>query len=242
MRKYNFQKGIAMIELIFAIVVIGITLLSAPLLLSQSVKSNLVAFEQESIAIAAAHANTMMSYAWDEQNTDTSDFEGNILHVITGDSQLEANATLRGSTSPKTPAEQRKRRFSLAASNASSPLGKENPNDLNDVDDFHDTNSSLRLFSTNTNKSNVGDYIDINISIATTVNYVIDNTVDYYPASNEFTFRTPSATQAASSNIKLITTTLTSNSQSTDLNSKQIVLRSFMCNIGAASPLQRSGI
>ena len=240
MRKYNFQKGIAMIELIFAIVVIGITLLSAPLLLSQSVKSNLVAFEQESIAIAAAHANTMMSYAWDEQNTDTSDFEGNILHVSNGDSQLDANATLRGSTSPKTPAEQRKRRFSIAASMASVNLVNENPANLaNDVDDFNGVASSLRLFSTS-NKSNEGEYIDINISIATTVNYVQD-AAKYYNAKT-FTFRTPSTTQAASSNIKLITTTLTSNSTSTDLNSKKIVLRSFMCNIGAASPLKRSGI
>jgi len=44
------RKAIAMIELIFAIVVMGIVMLSAPMLVNKATQSSYVALQQESIA------------------------------------------------------------------------------------------------------------------------------------------------------------------------------------------------
>jgi len=247
--KDKLRKGIAMIELIFALVVIGITLMSAPLIISQSVQSNFTSFQQESIAIAAAHANTLLSYAWDEQNTDDGlgGTGSNVLVVKNGDIDLERNATLRGTTTPKIPNQQRLRRFSPAGAAASLLLRDENVSGLkNDVDDFNGNISSLHLYG-NDQQTQIGEYIDQSISIGTVVTYGSAE-ADYNDGdgNNEFSFDNPFATGLdiaanQSSNVKRITTTLTSTSTNADLSAKRIVLQAFMCNIGAANPLQTSG-
>jgi len=243
-----FRKGIAMIELIFAIVVIGITLMSAPMLISQSVKSNLIAFQQESIAMAAAQASAVMTYAWDEQNT-PSETPSAILQVTNGDPQLDQNVTgdLRLLVTTKNPPQQRLRRFSTSfATPALWSDGNLTVQDnLDDIDDFNVKPLTLSIYSNALNTANKGDYIDINISIDTTVTYGRDSSPNYggggtpqfnipFAASNNMPVN-------QSTNIKRITTVLTSTSDSEELKSKQIILQSFMCNIGAASPIQNGG-
>ncbi len=46
----NFRNGIAMIELIFALLIMGIVLLSSPMLIQQSIKSSFIGIQQESIS------------------------------------------------------------------------------------------------------------------------------------------------------------------------------------------------
>ena len=60
------RPAIAMIELIFAIVIMGIILMSAPMLISTATKSGYVAIQQEAINEAASQINMIMGYHWDE--------------------------------------------------------------------------------------------------------------------------------------------------------------------------------
>ncbi len=60
------KSGIAMVELIFALVIIGIVLLSAPMLIQQSIRSGNIALQQEAIAAAAAQTSIVLSMHWDE--------------------------------------------------------------------------------------------------------------------------------------------------------------------------------
>ena len=64
------KKAIAMIELIFALVIIGIVLMSAPMLIQQSIKSSNVALQQEAIVAAASQTAIVLSMHWDENNTE----------------------------------------------------------------------------------------------------------------------------------------------------------------------------
>ncbi len=57
----EFKSGIAMIELIFALVIMGIVLLPSPMLIQQSIKSSFVALQQESISEVATHTAILLS-------------------------------------------------------------------------------------------------------------------------------------------------------------------------------------
>jgi prepilin-type N-terminal cleavage/methylation domain-containing protein len=66
------RSGFSLIELIFAIVIIGITVVSIPILTSatsKGVESNLV---QEAVFAASAQMNQVLSYRWDENSIDES--------------------------------------------------------------------------------------------------------------------------------------------------------------------------
>lgn len=225
----RLRPAIAMIELIFALVIMGITLMSAPLLVSQATNSSIVGLQQESIAMIASHSNAIMTYAWDEQNTP---LKSNAILTVSATADPLLSPANRVVPPPG------KRKFDLTDPNATASvtLGTDvivGNEPIDDADDFDGTTQSLIL--TVNAVTNEGDYIDQNINIATTVRYMQD-TAAYNTSS--FTFDIPQTPVFSSkpTNIKHITTVLTSNSASADLSQKQITLKSFMCNIGAALP------
>ena len=63
----KMKKAIALIELIFAIVVIAITLLSVPNLISKTNKASKEAITQEAVSNAASELDMIMSSFWDEE-------------------------------------------------------------------------------------------------------------------------------------------------------------------------------
>lgn len=244
---YNYhtlRPGIAMIELIFALVVMGIVLTSAPLLVSQASKSNIVAFQQESIAIAAAHTNALMTYAWDEQNTRANRLTS-ILDTDNGDPLLDRNATnslYRGSVSfPNA----RLRRFANTQTFAS-PIGIDSnasaSSVANDVDDFIVQEVILVPQTSALNKTFEGEYIDTKIKIKTRVSYGADTTPNYDNPSGNFSFSNPfNSLGSGTSNIKLITTLLETTESAEELKDKKINMQAFMCNIGGAQPISTGG-
>lgn len=235
----KMRKGIAMIELIFSIVVIGITLLSIPNLLSTSSSSSLAILQQEGIAMAASHTNALMTYAWDEKNTNTLGlYMSNKLHVgSAGDDLLD-----QAGIPTLTYFANRKRTFDGILANASA-IGDDTNATLvdteDDVDDFNGIDKSTIKATIGGATSNAydGEYIDINVTQATTVRYAADDAT-YDSLNGVFTFTDPfvAAVPANETNIKTITTLLTSNALDAELQEKQIALKAFMCNIGAASP------
>ena len=66
----SLRPAIAMIELIFALLIMGIVMMSAPMLISTASKSSAVSTQQEAINEAAAQLNMILGFHWDEQDTD----------------------------------------------------------------------------------------------------------------------------------------------------------------------------
>ena len=240
------RPAIAMIELIFAIVVMGIAMLSVPLMLDTASKSSAVAFQQESIAIIASHANSMMTYAWDENNTQAY-APNSILGVSNGDIELDGNKTLNMNNA-------KRKRAPHNDANATPPTSFGAQVDLDyigtvlhkeaiadDVDDFDGVDANLTIAKAGNQLSTSGDYMDIGIKMHTNVTYLDDTTANYqncngiaHKGNCAFSKNSNAwGTAAGTTNIKLITTTLTSS----NVKDKQIVLRSFMCNIGAPQPI-----
>jgi len=222
---HKLRAAIAMIELIFAIVIMGIILLSAPMLITQSTKSNTVVFQQESISILASHTGALMTYFWDEANV--------------GDNAIlttKGNPSLDGNTTRPVTSKQRRPDPLLDATTSMGPDidAFELPTGTNDVDDFHNVSRTLTL-EQGSDKGIVteGEYIDTNISIHTVVSYGKDTGPN--GANTDINFSNPfSAFTGTTSNIKRIQATLSTTATATELN-KTIVLNAFMCNIGGVS-------
>ena len=100
------RKGIAMIELIFAIVIMGIVLLSAPTLISTATQSGLVAVQQEAIAASSSEIGMILTRDWDEAGTDETT-ESPILIVNNGDAELEMVLAPDGNSSGGGPMQER---------------------------------------------------------------------------------------------------------------------------------------
>ena len=223
-RKYivGFRPAIAMVELVFAITIMGIALMAVPNLLSVSMKSGFVTLQQEAISEASAHISAIMTYAWDENNTNES-FIPPILEVSNGDSELDDTGDGLRAGTPK----ESYRKFITSGGFkliASASLGKESGEiEPDDIDDFNGETTGLTLV-----ESADSDYVDKNVTMSTVISYADDST-NYN--SNTITF-TPFQNKTGTTNIKDINITLTSGSGVSEL-AKTIVLKAFSCNIGS---------
>ncbi len=218
-----------MIELIFAIVIMGIVMMSAPMLISTAAKSGYVAIQQEAINEAASQVNMIMGYHWDESNTN-EDYLPSILIVSSpGDTELNevnisAEATGRRLGTPneshRTFIRADGQRFSASALQTETGETEED-----DMDDFTGTTKHLVLIPETTLKANYTETTTIDIN--TTISYSNDS-VNYNSSSITYN---PFGSAAGNTNIKSITVTLTSSSDVDELD-KEITLRAFSCNIG----------
>lgn len=198
------RPAIAMIELIFAIVVIGITLLSVPLMVNQASQSSYTTLQQEAIAAAASDISLIMTREWDDANTNDT-LDSTILTTASSNYDQTARTNLRSRTY-----------FSSTGGTraASTTIGADT-GDLDDIDDVHGLNTTLTSMGGS-------DLIDQTMTIATSVSYLNDGTTS------------PVGTSAlgTTSNIKGITITLTSGGTTTELQ-KQIKLNAFSSNVGS---------
>ena len=234
-----------MIELIFAIVVMGIVLLSAPMLVKVASKSNAVSLQQESIAILAQHLNAMMSHAWDEQNTESQGHFG-ILSTTSTTAILQRENSI---TAGMIRRQERNATGGLVriyaspsstfgnARDADPLLGIEAIND--DVDDFSGTNYTLTLANSDPAVTVLGNYIDKDVNISTTVIYVRDaaSSADLSTCQNAgngcaYSNPQPETNATRTTNVKYVTSTLTS----AVFPDKNITMKMFMSNIGTVIP------
>jgi len=233
----KLRPAIAMIELIFAMVIMGIVLMSAPQLISQANKSGYVATQQEAIAALASHMSFVLSRHWDEANaiqtqgitilvTDTVDAIG-----------LSSVNDIRGAT----PLNGEHRSFLDGAGDtnftatAVANLGNDGAEgDTNDIDDYDGAETTLLSQEIKGNDN----YIDKTMTIATAVNYISDipsnaAALGTYTANTKIlTFNGPFTANVNRSHIKRVQVTLTQGSDTPDDLNKTIVFESFSCNIG----------
>lgn len=235
MIKRNYKKGIAMIELIFAIVIMGIVLLSAPMLIQQSIQSSNIALQQEAIAAISSHTGILLSKQWDENNTIHTTGISPILELTNpmpnSDFNLSGinfdnNISVRTST------------VAGEKFNASIVLNNED-GEFDDLDDYNNNPITLSIFlDENSSVGSLGDYVDTQITIATTISYADDRTdATITPTiieAGDNIFATQSLATGVQSHVKFVQTTLTSNSAVAELN-KTITLNAFSCNLGTYS-------
>jgi len=242
---YHNRPAIAMIELIFAITVMGIVLMSAPTLVNRAVQSTNVAFQQESIAAASTQIAMIMTAAWDHNDTNGTIGEP----VLRTDSGATAVPPLIPNCTTDAPA---------GVSSASGRYCKDLQTNSNfywasaiqldsglaDIDDYDNASATLSIYNSENYDVAKGDYIDQNITMISRVYYGDDvprrSNGNAHPNgyARNTTFANPFRTISANStNIKLIQVTLTSNNIAEELSDKQISLSAFMCNIGAPREL-----
>jgi len=225
------RPAVAMIELIFALVIMGLVLMSAPQLISIAAKSGYVTIQQEAINEAASQVNMVMGYYWDEAITDDT-YAPSVLSVSQGNSDLdETNTSGYRKGVPKLS----KRSFvrsdgSRLSATVPASLGPEG-GDRDDIDDFKgDTNLTLIALSP-------ADYVEGDtIKIHTDITYISDTPAggDFTPDGVHTIWFSPnlSSSSTGTTNIKRITVTLTSTAGIEELN-KTIKLNAFSCNIGS---------
>ncbi|MDD3343234.1 MAG: hypothetical protein PHR87_06655 [Sulfurospirillaceae bacterium] len=215
------RSAMSMIELVFAIVIMGIAVMSLPLILTQVQSNNAFAMQQEAILAAKAKIGDVLTYEWDDRSYSPNASSTFVLDVTHGDAELNAV--------PPTPRRvghidtDYRRKFFPNTTNATLTLGSEG-GDLDDVDDFTNTTTSIAAA---VEGAGTLDYVfDLNLS--TTVSYANDSGTYSDQNLTDFTFNP--AVNAASTNIKTIEVKVSGGDQN-------ITLRAFTCNIGESTLL-----
>jgi len=138
------RPAIAMIELIFAIVVMGIAMMSAPQLIATAAQSGYVSIEQEAVNEASSHLNNILSYLWDEQLSyvyeSGNSYQAVLLSVSHGDGDLNISGQYYRKGTPARSARTFMRGDSTtySASTIGWDSGESTKGDEDDIDDEND--------------------------------------------------------------------------------------------------------
>ncbi len=226
----NSRRGLAMVELIFSITVMGIVMLSVPALLQTTQSSVGVVLQQEGINEGASEVMKIMTYWWDEN--DVNKIPAPVLHTVNGDSHLKEVGDTKRRVGVPMSSSSRTFLYKSKEYNATvtSKLGLDT-NELqdgkDDIDDFNGTQTSVN--SVNQGSGGI-DYVETDtVQINDRVIYLEDNasynssTITYSPSL------APSGTKSTS--IKQISVVVTSSSGVSELN-KTLRFKAFSSNIG----------
>jgi len=224
------KHGFSLVELVLSIVVIGISLMTIPLMLGQSSKSNQYALMQESILAARTKMGNILSFKWDDNAKDINKSIIRVLDVRLGNVDLNRSSlgNIRRKGHIK---ESGRRRMSNFERNAS--LGQEVADEFNDIDDFD--GESVLVAPANFGEEGKFDYVDADLNLTTIVRFISDDT-NYSKQTINFDFNVSSATNDVnkSTNIKMIELNATSKNRDFPF-----VFRTFSSNIGQSLLYER---
>lgn len=216
----------SMIELVIAIVVMGIVVASLPLILLQSQRSTTLSLEQEVILATKSRLAFILSHEWDVNSYDANASLSRVLNT-NSDPEFNTNSTRR---SGHVDADGRRRlRDDMLAPTVTTNANWRD-NNLSDIDDFDN-----RLTTVIASASDM-DYTFTKIDLNSTVSYVSDAlTIGAYANQNvTFTFTTVS--QPNPTNIKMITI----NAHAEGATTSNITLRAFASNIGESAIMRKT--
>jgi len=216
------RRGASMIELVIAIVVMGIAVMSLPLILTQSQNSNAMALQQEAILATKTKLGYLLSYEWDANSYDALASVSRVLNTTaSGSADNDFDTTTSRRIGHVIADNRRKLRDNYASPTPDDGNAAWGNALLEDIDDFDDRNETTTI------TSDTMDYI-FNLQLSPTVNYISDNAT-YANQDITFTFNA-NTTFTNPTNIKMITV------QSRDAsNNVNIVLRAFASNVGESS-------
>jgi len=235
------KKGFSLIEVVFAIVIISISMMSIPMLLSQADKSNTFSLIQETILAGKSKMGNILSYRWDDNSYDSIYKLLRVLTVANGHNDFKRVSTLPLKTRDNNlrigHIYQDKRRRFHDELNITSPTGTYTHANKLSIDDFH-AETITKLVSSGTYDGKF-DYKDSNITMTSNIYYIDDNTVSYKNNKNITFNLVPNTsfpiTSAHTTNIKMIELSIT-----TGKMDQTFVLRSFSTNIGQSTLFSRS--
>lgn len=222
------RGGFTFIELVIAIVIMAIALMSVPLMLSQVNKSNSFVINQEAILAGATRIGDILTYPWDDKNVNSKS-AAKILDVTNGDSELNRypdNSSNRRVGNFKA---NYRRKFDTNITYAS-PIGRTGDKNSSAFDDMDDFNGTIQRISSLLPS---GDYIK-DINITTIVKYIKDTAI--YSSSPVLNFDLNTSSASPTTNIKLVEVTVTDNMT----HNKVVKLRAFSTNIGSYELLYRT--
>ena len=237
------KQAIAMIELIFALVIIGIVLLSTPMLIQQSIKSSNVALQQEAIAAASSQMGVILSMNWDEENANLAVGTSPILDTNrTGFSPTQnpldfnggALAGLNGVSGRVTLVSGAFAHYATLVSKfgINRDANESNVSNFDDIDDYDGSDLGITLYNAQNSSADIGDYVDTKLNMHTEVEYVEDRPLSFILNTPTININSSLLTPVGvPTNIKMIHLNLTSNSGVEELD-KNISLDAFSCNIG----------
>ncbi|MCH9814505.1 MAG: hypothetical protein K0U47_11260 [Epsilonproteobacteria bacterium] len=225
-----------MIELIFAIVIMAISVMTIPLMLSQSGNNSAFSMMQESILAARTKMGNMLSYQWDRNATiaGASVTYIRVLDVANGDSELDRNDSTQDSNRRIGHiTEDMRRRFQDGNStDRTLPSTVIDLANANSISDFH---GEVLVGSLVGDRGNF-DYVFTDFNMSTTVSYVSDST-NYDNQNIVFDFNVSSRADITdptqSTNIKMIELSVASR------DTTPFMLRTFSCNIGQTDLFER---
>lgn len=227
------RHGASMLELVVAIVVMGIAVMALPLMLSQTKSNNEFAMQQEAILAARTKLGDVMTYAWDEANVALT---GATLVLDTNDtgSDIELNKVNGSRRIGHIFSDKRRKGYDIQALSTASGIlgadvGETQLSDYDDIDDFH--NTSQQLFNSGEATIVGQDYKFTDMNLTTRITYIDDSATYINDSINDFIFTTGNANRR--SNIKMVEITV-SGSQT------NFVLRSYSSNIGESELLRRT--
>ncbi len=227
------RSGFSLVELVFSIVVIAIALMTVPLMLSQSAKSNQFSLMQESILAARTKMGNILSFKWDENASDSNGSVVRVVDVTDGSVALNRIAYSDKNRRKGHIKEDRRRRMTDTEVNAS--LGQEVADEFDDIDDF-DGDSSIVAATGAAGVKGKFDYLDNDLNLTIDVKYISDD-VNYSEQNITFDFNVSSAvnfTATKSTNIKMIELNATSVNRDFPF-----VFRMFSSNIGQSKLYER---
>jgi len=240
------RKAVAMIELIFSIVIMGITLMSAPMLISTASKSSMLTMQQESIAAAVTQMNTIMTTEWDHM--DTNGTIGSPILKTDSDTFNQCAGALDEAPSGTTGLSSGGRYCQglggpSISYDATATIGTDGTliemTSYDDVDDYDNKSYTVTVYEGDDYATSSGDYIDKDITITSRVFFAedearnTDNSTGNYGQTTTFSNPFRNNTPAGTTNIKIISLQLTSSNDAEELSDKQVNLSAFMCNVGA---------
>ncbi len=228
------RAGFSLVELVLAIVIIAISLMTIPLMLTQSGNNNSFAMAQETIFAARTKMGNILTHQWDRNSTENNGSVTyiRVLDVQAGDAELSRDgATQDDNRRIGHVASNFRRRFhdgNMTAAEMTFPAGGVTDVNNTSIDNFHNDFSTLSSF---------GDFDYVrDFNLTTTVSYISDD-ANYTRQIIGFDFNISSGADiniiANSTNIKMIEVT----ARSEDGN--VFVFRSFSSNIGQTDLLSR---
>lgn len=219
------RSAMSMLELVFAIVIMGIAVMSLPLILTQVQTNNAFAMQQEAILAAKTKIGDILTYEWDDNSYDTTAQRSFVLDTANGDGALRRVGTTNQRIGHINVDYRRKLYDATVVLNdrSASAIGAD-AGDLDDIDDF--SGQAITIAATLETAGTL-DYIFTALTLTPTITYASDTAI-YSNPTLTFTFDPVNAN--AITNIKTISVQVTGTNQN-------ITLRAFSCNIGESTLL-----
>jgi len=218
------RSAMSMIELVFAIVIMGIAVMSLPLILTQVQNNNAFAMQQEAILAAKAKIGDILTYEWDDNSYDATAQRSYVLDTLNGNVELNRMGAT-GLRAGHINADYRRKMFDTSIALADRSATATNTTSGNDIDRFN--GQATTIAATLGNAGQGLDYV-FTLTLTPAITYASDTATYSDTPLNNFVFDFTNAN--AITNIKTISVQVTGGDQS-------ITLRAFTCNIGESTLL-----